>query len=94
MSPEVESVVAVVRAFAPRPKSPPRTAVRVAGFLRFEGGKTPLGLLPGAKYDCPIYGRDIPFRYGLKRVEIDAFNAWWDALTMPNAAVEAVWGAA
>lgn len=82
-------VVLVIRREAPAP--PKRLRRYFNGmFLRFRGGRDPMGLCSLAKSPVPMRAKQFPYP-GITTRSVRSFFLWWDGLRDSKEAVEAVW---
>lgn len=92
----VQVINKVIREQVPRPKRLPRATECDGTRLRFYTTPAgyilcPMGLLPEAKSPCPTGLHNFGKPPGSEYQIIQSW-VWWDSLTDPQAAVDAVWG--
>ena len=90
----VEVAAKVIRKHVARPlifPTPKVVADLGVTFLKWHD-RCPLGLLPTAKTNCPVFGKQVAWLDGLTNDDVQAFADWWDKQSDPLVAVESVWG--
>ena len=84
-------VVEIIRRDVPRPEELPIGNTIDAGLRWEDAGKCPMGLHPKSRSFAPWYHED--FADGICSDDaVQQFAGYWDKLTDPQAAVDAVWG--